>query len=74
MTSKEKPHFLDFVSWGFQAMLLAISAWGVTELSSLSKSVQELNVKMAVVVERDVTRGAEIVEIKHRVDRLEGKD
>ncbi len=67
----EKPNFIAFIGWGFQAMIVAIGAWGVTELSSMSRSVQELNVKMAVVVERDATRGIEIVEIKRRVERLE---
>jgi len=62
------------VNWGFQALLLALVTWGVSELSSLSKSVQDLNVKMAVVLERDQTRGDEVKSLKIRMDRLEGRE
>lgn len=70
----EKPSFVSFVGWGFQAMIIAIGTWGVTELSSLSKSVQELNVKMAVVVERDNSRGEQVKRLEDRVEKLEKKE
>jgi hypothetical protein len=69
----ESLKFSYFVGWGFQALIVAIGAWGVSELSSLSKSVQELNVKMAVVVERDQIRGNEISDMKARISKLEDK-
>lgn len=65
--------FAPFVGWAFQALLLAVGAWGVSELSSLSASVQELNIKMAVVLERDQVRGDELKDLKSRVYRLEEK-
>lgn len=70
---KESPTFISFINWGFQALLVALLAWGVTELSGVNKSVQELNVKMAVVMERDITRGEQVQEIKERLKHLEGK-
>ncbi len=69
----EKPNFTAFINWGFQALLLALVTWGVTEMTYVRTSVQELNVKIAVVVERDNTRGAEITEIKNRVLKLEDR-
>lgn len=68
----EKRH-VEFINWGFQSLLLALGAWGVTELSSLSESVHELNIKMAVVVERDQTRGRELENLKFRIEKLEGQ-
>ena len=72
--------FSQFVGWGFQCLIVSVAAWGVSELASVRKSVQdvsisvqELNVKMAVVVERDNTRGSEITEIKSRIKNLEDK-
>lgn len=67
----ERPTFIAFIGWGFQALLLAIATWGVSELSKLSSSVQDLNVKMAVVLERDSARGSDIEELKGRVLKLE---
>lgn len=66
--------FANFVGLGFQGLIVAIGTWGVAELSQLSKSVQELNVKMAVVVERDQARGEEMKDLKVRVEKLEDKN
>lgn len=63
--------FRAFVSWGFQALLLALVTWGVTELSSMSRSVQELNVKIAVVVERDAVRGEQVKDLDARMKVIE---
>jgi len=70
----DQPGFISFVNWGFQALLLALVTWGVSELSSLSKSVHDLNVKMAVVLERDQARGDEVKSLKIRMDRLERRE
>jgi len=72
MLKKDEPGFKEFVNWGFQALIISVCAWGVTEISYVRTSIQELNVKIAVVVERDAARGNEILDIKHRVERLEG--
>ena len=70
----DQPGFISFVNWGFQALLLALVTWGVSELSSLSKSVHDLNVKMAVVLERDQARGDEVKSLKIRMDRLDRRE
>lgn len=69
----ENLKFSQFMSWGFQALIVAICAWGVTEISFVRASIQELNVKVAIVLERDATRSGEIIDIKARLLRLEGK-
>jgi hypothetical protein len=69
--SEKRIEFTAFVGWGFQALILAIGTWGVTELSTLSKSVQELNVKMAVTMERDIMRGEEMRVFRARLDAIE---
>lgn len=66
MGSNENPGFAAFVNWGFQALLLALVTWGVTELSSLSKSVSELNVKMAVVVTKGEAQSRDIERISEQ--------
>lgn len=63
--------FAPFVGWLLQTLIIAIGAWGVTELSNLSKSVQELNIKMAVAFERDLARGRDLDSLKGRVEKLE---
>ncbi len=70
----ERPSFTAFVNWGFQALIIAVCAWGVTEISYVRASIQELNIKIAVVVERDAARGNEIVDLKARVLKLEDKN
>jgi len=56
--------FAEFVSWGFQSLLLAFVAWGVSELAGVNKSIQELNIKMAVVITK--SEGYEV-----RIQKLE---
>ena len=71
MPEKSEHDLSDFFRWAFQTAVLGIGVWGASELSTLSKSIQELNIKMAVVVERDQARGEEIRDIKLRVQTLE---
>ena len=61
----------DFVNWAFFG-LLAYFAYNVTtNLDDMSKSVQELNKNVAVVVTQVTNHSAEIVEIKRRLERIE---
>lgn len=64
----------EWISWALQALLLAVYTWGVSELKGLSTSVQELNVKMAVVVERDSSRSIQIDKLENRVEKLEHRN
>lgn len=65
--------FDKFVSWGFQAMLMAVMAWGTSQLSGLNRSVQELNVSVAVILEKDAARQRNLEKLESRVDVLEFK-
>lgn len=56
--------FAEFVQWGFQGLLLALVTWGVTVLTGVKESIQELNIKMAVVV-------VEGKSLERRVEKLE---
>lgn len=58
--------FSEFVHWAFQALVLALGTWGVSELSSLNKSIQELNVKVAVIIEKNENH-------ERRLEKLEEK-
>lgn len=71
MEKIEDPKFIHFVNWGFQFLLLAVASWAVTQLAGLNQSVQELNIKMAVVVTRGEYLEAEQRAIKTRIENLE---
>jgi hypothetical protein len=65
--------FQEFVQWGFQALLLAIVTWGVSELAGVNKSIQELNIKMAVIVAKgEFLERVQEAQAK-RIDKLESK-
>jgi len=67
----QKPNLTALIGWGFQALLLAVGTWGVSEISNMSKSIQELNIKMAVTIERDGARERRIEDLELRVKDLE---
>lgn len=67
------PNFTTFINWGFQALLLAMVSWGVSELSSLTKSVQDLNVKMAIVLTKAEGYERRIDKLEQRLDALDSR-
>lgn len=69
---ERKDHlFENFIHWGFQCLLVAGISWGVSELAGMNKSVQELNVKLAVVIEKESVHDREIEKIDTRLDKIE---
>lgn len=44
--------FSKFIEWAFQALVVGIAAYGVGVLSSLKNSVNELNNKIATIIEK----------------------
>jgi hypothetical protein len=44
--------FSQFIEWCFLGILSASSVYGVKVLASLNNSIQDLNVKIAVVIEK----------------------
>jgi hypothetical protein len=57
--------FIQFVQWGFQALLLLLVTWGVSELAGVNRSIQDLNIKMAVMIEKNENH-------EKRIEKLEG--
>ena len=55
----------------FQSLLLALGTYFATEFSNLSRSIQQLNQNVAVLIERTTTQSQEILDIKSRITRLE---
>lgn len=66
-------NFRSFVHWGFQSLLLALCAWGVTELSSINKNIQDLNIKMAISMTLNNKMEDEIKDLKIKVQKLEDR-
>ncbi len=58
--------FKDFVQWVFYALLSGCSIYLTTILSGLKSSVDELNVKMATIIER-------VSHHERRIEKLEDK-
>lgn len=61
----------ELITWAFQGMVVLIASWCASELSTVSKSIQQLNTNVAVIFERDLTKSREIEELKVRVRLLE---
>lgn len=65
--------FNSYVHWAFQGILAAAITAGVWILADLNKSVQTLNVNMAVMVTQVGFHGKDIDEVKGRLKLLEEK-
>jgi hypothetical protein len=59
--------FESFVQWAFQGILGVVAIYGVKVLADLNHSIQELNIKVAVIIQRTewLEKGLE-----HHDDRL----
>lgn len=67
------PKWSDFVSWIFFGLLAYYGNSLTTSGNKISESVQELNIKMAVMVEHDQVQAREIEKLDTRVGDLEKK-
>lgn len=63
--------FSDFISWAFYTLLLGIAGWMSSQFSELNHSVQDLNVKMAVIMTKNDGYSVDIRDLKARVEQLE---
>lgn len=59
--------FTVFVKWAFEGLIVGIAGYGVHVLSKLQQNVAELNVQMAVVLEK-------MSHYNERILRLEKRD
>ncbi len=67
------PKWSEFVSWIFFGLLTYFGYQLTTSVDKMSDSVQELNVKMAVMVERDNRQELDLEKLGTRVEKLEGQ-
>lgn len=44
--------FSKFVEWAFQAILLGIAAYGASAIGGIKNSVNELNTKIGIIIEK----------------------
>lgn len=44
--------FNKFIEWAFQGLLAGAAVYGVNVLSSIKNSVNELNAKIAIIIEK----------------------
>jgi len=72
--------FIQFIQWGFYALLSGVALYAVKVLSKLEDSVEQLNVNFASMLEKDKTHerdisrhDAEFIRIDDRLRKLEGK-
>lgn len=62
-----------FIQWGFEALLLLLLSLGVGALKDVSHSVNELNVKIGVIVEKQGTQQLKIEDHESRLRYIEMK-
>lgn len=65
--------FTKFVEWAFLLIISGSITWCAAFLSKISQSVGNLNIKLAVVLERLAYQEKEINNHGNRLNRLEGE-
>lgn len=63
--------FNDFVSWAFYGMITGAIVLSANSLQNLTSGVSELNLKLAVIVERTEVLSREVSEHNERIIQLE---
>lgn len=70
-SSGRKDHW---VNWALQLLLVLSISYGVNVVGGLKGSIDDLNVKVATVIERTLNHEKEIDTLNKRVDRIEDRD
>lgn len=65
--------FDNFLSWGFTALLSGVLVYGVKVLTDIKKSVEELNGRMATIIERTAWHEKEMTRLNDRMLWLENR-
>lgn len=65
--------FTKFVEWAFYAMVLANAAYVTSIIAKVKDAVDELNVKFAVLVEKQVNHDSENERIEKHISKLEDR-
>lgn len=63
--------FDAFVDKAFWALMIAIAGYGVAQIQAAAGSINELNAKMAVVIERITNQQQNIFDHENRLRKLE---
>ena len=67
-------NFAQFVQWGFYGMISGCILYAVKILSDLEKSVESLNLKVGVIIEKTSQHEKQIDMHDNRLRRLEFKE
>lgn len=65
--------FDNFLSWGFTALLSGVLVYGVKILQDIKNSVDELNERMATIIEKTAWHEREMEKMSNRILSLESK-
>lgn len=63
--------FDEFLSWGFTGLISGILIYGVKVLQDIKASVEELNKRMATIIEKTSWHEKEMEKINGRIDNME---
>lgn len=61
----------QFLGWAFQGLIAGCVAYGVAILSKMSKSIEELNKHVAILLERDSAKQYRLDDHETRLRQLE---
>lgn len=64
-------NFTDFIQWVFYGVVGGSAVYGVSILSHLKNSIDDLNIKMAKLIEKNDWHEKMIERLEKRVEKLE---
>lgn len=65
--------FNEFLTWGFTGLISGILIYGVKVLQDIKSSVDELNERMATIIEKTAWHEREMEKMSNRIVSLESK-
>ena len=65
--------FSNFLTWGFTGLLSGILVYAVKVLTDIKRSVEELNERMATIIEKTAWHEREMEKMSNRIVLLENK-
>lgn len=65
--------FSEFLTWGFTGLISGILIYGVKVLQDIKSSVDELNERMATIIEKTAWHEREMEKMSNRILSIESK-